>query len=72
MSAMKIEVDPDLQGAAEWMQRNIPAAKLVAVASGLASFAPLLWGQYQPEAIQAIRLVAEPIAGPRTPAASNE
>lgn len=63
---LKVEVDSDLQAAAEWMQQNVPASKLVSVAAGLASCAPLLWGQHQPEPIQALRLVGEPIAEPRT------
>jgi hypothetical protein len=55
-------VDADVQAVADFMQTRISASRLVAVADGLAAIAPLLWGRFQPEAIQAIRLESEPIA----------
>jgi hypothetical protein len=48
-------VDDDVKAVAEFMQGRIAASRLVAVADGLAAMAPLLWGRFQPEAIQAIR-----------------
>lgn len=47
---MRLELQPDVQEVAEFMQRNIPAARLVSVAAGLYAVAPLLWGRYQNEA----------------------
>lgn len=64
-----VVMDSDVQAVAEFMQERIAASRLVAVADGLGAVAPLLWGQYQPEAVQALRLVsAPPISGdgPRT------
>jgi hypothetical protein len=67
-----IEVDADVHRIAEVMQREIAASRLVAVADGLAAIAPLLWGSYQPEPVQTIRLVSEPIAGPRRLGVASE
>jgi hypothetical protein len=61
-SEQNLIVDSDVQAVIAFMQGNIPAARLVAVANGIASIAPLLWGQYQPESVQALRLVASPIS----------
>jgi hypothetical protein len=41
---MEIVVDQDMQAVAEFMQRNIPADRLVAVAKGVGDIAPILWG----------------------------
>lgn len=57
-----VVVDTDVQAVVEFMQTRIAASRLVAVADGLAAMAPLLWGHFQPEAVQAIRLEHEPIA----------
>ena len=65
-------VDDDVQAVAEFMQGKIAASRLVAVADGLAAIAPLLWGRFQPDAIQAIRLEAAPIAAVRTPTTASE
>ena len=41
---MEVQLDPDVQRVAEFMQREIPADRVVAVAQGVAAVAPLLWG----------------------------
>jgi hypothetical protein len=64
-------VDADVEAVAGFMQRRIAASRLVAVADGLAAIAPLLWGRFQPEAIQALRLEVEPIPVERIPATST-
>jgi hypothetical protein len=55
---MKFEVDQDVQAVAEFMQRSIPAARLVGVAAALNALAPLLWGEGQ----RALQLREPPIA----------
>lgn len=67
----RVEIDPDLHAAAEWMQANVPASRLVAVAGSLATLAPILWGQFKAEEIDAVRLVGLPISEPRIRAVSN-
>jgi hypothetical protein len=67
----RVEIDPDLHAVAEWMQAHVPACKLVGIANALAASAPALWGQYQPETVQGLRLVVSgSIAEPRRPGAS--
>jgi GTPase len=66
-------VDEDVQAVAAFMQGRIAASRLVAVADGLAALAPLLWGKFQPETIQAVRLEHAPITpAERTPAVASE
>lgn len=59
---MRLVMDDDVQRVCEFMQASVPTAKLVAVADGLASLAPLLWGTYQGEAVSALRLSSKPIS----------
>ena len=40
---MKLEIDDDVRVVAEFMQRNVPAEKLVVVAEAMGAIAPLLW-----------------------------
>jgi hypothetical protein len=56
---MELVIDPDIKTVAEFMQCRFSAARLVAVANGLASIAPLLWGQYQPEEVRTLRLACD-------------
>lgn len=72
--ASSMVVDEDVRAVAEFMQGRIAASRLVAVADGLAGIAPLLWGKFQPEAVQAIRLEGQPITASAAgrPAASSE
>ena len=60
MKSMKLICDDDVKAVAEFMQNSMPAAKLVSVASAVASLAPILWGQFEAESISALRLAALP------------
>lgn len=55
-------MDGDVQRVAEFMQGNVPADKLTAVAISLAQIAPALWGRYGAQEIAALQLVADPIS----------
>ena len=57
---MDLNIDPNLKAVAEFMQERLPANQLVAVANGLATIAPLLWGHYKGEEIVPLRLVSPP------------
>jgi hypothetical protein len=67
-------IDDDVHAVLEFMQKNIPAGRLVAVAAGISSLAPILWGEYQPESIRAFQLVHQLIWAhdQHTQSASNE
>lgn len=69
---MDLRVDPDVQEVAEFMQRRIAASRLVGVADALAAIAPVLWGRYQPEMVDALRLDGGITAPAQTPTASIE
>lgn len=58
---MRLEIDPDVQAVAEFMQRNVPAARLVSVAEAAAKLAPILWGGYEKEGVSALLLREMPI-----------
>lgn len=58
---MEIILDSDVQAVAEFMQGRLPTARLVAVAEALSSLAPILWGKYQPEAVEVLRLRNSPL-----------
>lgn len=62
---MRLELQPEIQEVAEFMQRSMPAARLVNVAAGLHAIAPLLWGRYQnemPDERMPLRLIEPPIS----------
>ncbi len=46
---MELQIDGDLQSVAEFMQKNIPAAKLLSVAEDLPKIGRLLWARYPQE-----------------------
>ena len=46
---MLLKMDPDILKTAEFMQRNIPADKLLFVASALDMLSPALWGHNHPD-----------------------
>lgn len=54
---MIVEMDPDLQRVAEFMQANFEASKLVPIAQGLSAISPLLWGRYGEVEIRTLELV---------------
>lgn len=61
---MRLKLQADIQDVAEFMQRTIPAARLVSVAAGLHAIAPLLWGHYRtalPDDQGPLSLVEPPI-----------
>lgn len=71
---LKLVVDADVQVVAEFMQSNVAASRLVAIADGLAAIAPLIWGRYEPEKVLALRLVSPELtdcAERRHPSASE-
>jgi hypothetical protein len=49
-------LDDDVHKVIEFMQAEIPAARLVAVAAGIAQLAPIVWEEYQQEPVQPLRL----------------
>lgn len=53
---MQLQFDPDVQAVAEFMQRNIEAARLVSVAAAVAALAPILWGRYAAEPVVPLAL----------------
>ena len=53
---MNLVADTDVLAVAEFMQTQIAASRLVAVANGVAAIAPILWGTYQRDAIDTLRL----------------
>lgn len=60
---MELVLDPDVKQALEHLQDTVPTDRLVAVATGVAALAPLLWGGYEPAAPRApLKLAAEPIS----------
>jgi hypothetical protein len=61
---MELIMDGDLQAVAEFMQSNVPAAKLVSVADSLTAVARLLWSQYPQEPCTVARLLAPQITMP--------
>jgi hypothetical protein len=58
---MEIQIDQDVKAVAEFMQRTMPAAKLVGVAEAIAALSPLLWGRHGTEDVSALRLRETPI-----------
>ena len=48
MGPYTLNFDPDVRAVTEFMQSNIPAARLIAVASGVAAISPLLWSHHTP------------------------
>lgn len=55
-NGMELVLDSDVRGVAEFMQRTIPAVKLLAVAEALPQLARLLWENFQQEPIRAAML----------------
>jgi hypothetical protein len=53
---MMLEMDPDLQAVAEFMQTNLPATKLASVATAIGWLAPVLWGHFEAEELRPLVL----------------
>lgn len=62
---MELIIDPDVKAVAEFMQSNMPASKLVSVASAVAALAPMLWGAFEAESVCALRLAPSALNGAR-------
>jgi hypothetical protein len=58
---MELQIDGDLQSVAEFMQRNIPASKLISVAEKLREVGRLLWAHYPQEPSFGLRLSEPPL-----------
>jgi hypothetical protein len=72
--SMTVEMDPDVQRVAEFIQTNFAAQRLVSIAESVAALAPALWGQYGGEAVLALQLKPPLISAcdPHTPPAASE
>lgn len=57
---MDLIIDPDVKAVAEFMQRNIAAARLIQVAEGVRSLAWILWNKYEQDDISTLRLQEPP------------
>ena len=71
---MNVLLDADVQAVMEFMQEKVEAGRLVGVSRGIAALAPLLWGQYQPETVDPLRLAEPSISGcdpPTQPSSSG-
>src|SRR5260370_15792887 len=58
---MELVLHDGVQALAEFMQGALPATRVVAVPKSVDDRAPLLWGQYPTETIDALQLRAKPI-----------
>jgi hypothetical protein len=58
---MELQIDGDLQAVAEFMQRNIPASKLMSVAEELPKMGRLLWSHFPREPSFGLRLSEPPL-----------
>lgn len=52
----EISIDPDVMAVLEFMQKKMPADKLVSVAENLAPIARLIWGHHPQQVIRAVTL----------------
>lgn len=59
-TAMQVSLNPEIQRVAEFMQREIPAERLIEVASGLATLAPVLWGHFRTPNMNGVILELKP------------
>lgn len=53
---MEIEMDADVKAVMEFMQRTLPAARLVSVSEAVRKIAPVVWGHYPTEEVRALNL----------------
>jgi hypothetical protein len=51
-----LEMDEHVRSVMDFMIQEIPAARLVGVAAGIAQCAPLVWAEHQQEPVQPLRL----------------
>ena len=53
---MELVFDPDVKAVAEFMQSTLPATRLVSIANAISELAPILWGRYTRESVDALYL----------------
>jgi len=53
---MTLVMDGDVKRVIEFMESNVPYAKIVAVAEAIQKLAPIMWGQHEQEPIRALGL----------------
>ena len=58
---MQLEIDCDVKAVAEFMQANMPASKLLGVATAIGRLAPILWGHFSADDVYALALRGEPV-----------
>jgi hypothetical protein len=56
---MNLAIDPDVQAVLEFMQREIPAVRLISVAEAVSAMGPILWGHYDRDTVRPLSLVTE-------------
>jgi hypothetical protein len=59
---MNFEIDLDVQMVLEFMQKNLPVARLKGVAEAIPQMAALLWSRYPQEAVIAAFIRGKPLA----------
>lgn len=59
---MSIHLDGDLQELVVFMQRSIPASKLLATAEAVALLAPVIWGHHEKDRIIPAMLLSPAIS----------
>jgi hypothetical protein len=70
---MQLAADEHVKAVLEFMQDNVPIAKLIGIAESLPQMARLLWGHYPQEPCVSLRLMLAKTAEPSpSPQASTE
>ena len=70
----RIQCDSDVEEVAAFMQRTLPAGRLLPVAEAIAGIAPMLWGHFTRDLKPALAVREPAISGhgPHTQSASSE
>ncbi|MGE0723254.1 MAG: hypothetical protein AB7O45_02705 [Alphaproteobacteria bacterium] len=58
---MTLVMDPEVKEILTYMQRSLPAARLVPVATAIAAVAPILWGHFDAEVARTLWLELPPL-----------
>lgn len=56
-------LDPDVKAVVEFIQRSFQCRRMVSIANGVAALAPILWGHWEAEDVETLRLQEPPITG---------
>jgi hypothetical protein len=70
-ASMEIRVDSDVQSVLEFMQRSVPASKLVSVAENTLQMGRLLWSKFPQEPSVGFSLEELPITNGLLPVSSE-